>query len=378
MDFIYTIRGSQQLDERIAIDLKQIVDAIRHMPEAKQWVAIILCGGYGRGEGTPLICEGQELPFNDYDLIVVSTKNCFWTRKVLQKKLHALAEDLTQKLEIEVDIDLRPIDSLSSAEFTLMNCELKYGHRVLWGPQDVLFPMPSYLQDKVPLLEGTRLLLNRGALLLHNRQMVDHSNEFTREGHLRFLKYIFKVYLALGDCLLLKSGKYSSESSNKRKRIEEIGYDVNSPSQEWVIAKYKEAIDFKEWADLGRYKHYNLGEAFREVREEFLTFFLWYEQERLGKIIDSPSGYCTLLQTNRESYPSPLKSSCMNLLFFKNYAWHPGIKWLWIYPRFRLFPSLWILLKNSISDEEQRLLQDLLGGKDDYLNRFFSLQGHFG
>ena len=53
--------------------MKRIADAVYASSFSNHWKALVLTGSYGRGEGSPMIGpNGEEQPFNDYNLIVVT------------------------------------------------------------------------------------------------------------------------------------------------------------------------------------------------------------------------------------------------------------------------------------------------------------------
>ena len=55
------------LDKHISIIVNNILNALEHKPES-----IYLVGGYGRGEGSWFVNDGQLSPYNDYDLSVIT------------------------------------------------------------------------------------------------------------------------------------------------------------------------------------------------------------------------------------------------------------------------------------------------------------------
>ena len=50
-------------------------------------VAIILTGGYGRGEGTWILEDGDYRPYNDYDF-VVAHEGTTWSRSQKKTRKH--------------------------------------------------------------------------------------------------------------------------------------------------------------------------------------------------------------------------------------------------------------------------------------------------
>ncbi|MEI8079856.1 MAG: hypothetical protein WCH61_09555, partial [bacterium] len=242
----YTLRGSPELDQRIEADLARVATALAATPEAPLFRGLVLLGGYGRGEGTPLIRAGTQLPFNDYDLIVVSQPLTRARRAQVQDCLRRLEERLTRDLDLPVDLCLYPTNYLPGAEFSLLNYELKHGHRVVWGDPACLAALPAYPHNAVPLSEGTRLLLNRGKLLLdlrrrHRRTPIPALTPAERE---QAVKFIFKAWLAFGDCALLLGRRYRILYSEKKPLLS--GADLtgfaDAPA---MVRDYRYAIDFK-------------------------------------------------------------------------------------------------------------------------------------
>jgi len=273
----YTVRGSEELDARIDIHLEHIVETAAPVCDA-----IILLGGYGRGEGTPLIRpDGTQSPFNDYDLVaVVHTVN-----PAVRLHFKSLAGQLSEDLGLPVDLAPYQRSRLPLCEFSLLNYEMKYGHMVLRGPEDILDAMPDYAHDAIPLHEGSRLLLNRGKLLLDIRQRLAGSGALSEEEVLRFKKFIFKAWLAFGDAALLAAGRYHIAYSVKKTRIDQIGA---CPERSLVAERYRQAVELKEWGDYQAMEPFDLPAEFERARAVFLQFLPWYRQQYRGRECSVP------------------------------------------------------------------------------------------
>lgn len=351
----FSTLGSADFDQRIHRDLEEITHHLTSLPSASVFKALVLLGGYGRGEGTPWIHEGKQLPFNDYDLIVVSEPLSWMEKGKVKQELHGLEHFLTEKMAFPVDFYLHTTRSLASAENSMMNQELKAGHRVIWGDQDVLVGMPHF--PPLPLSEGTRLMLNRGTLLLMLKEGGKPLNQLEGEKRLEGIKFIHKVHLAMGDCALLSEGIQSIFYTEKKERILEIVSRSSLPHLDWVAKVYGEAIAFKEWADLNAYSQRSLTEMYEELLHHFVPFFLGYESKRLGCEILSIEEYERALQGEPKQQEPLWKSVILNLLLLKENSFRPHWQWLFVHPRYRLFPAMLRLLQG---DEEQG--QRLIGG----------------
>lgn len=334
----YTVKGSIELDARIDADLARITEAA-----APYCIAGILLGGYGRGEGTPFIHpDGSQSPFNDYDLVVVVET----LDASVRQRFKSLEKQLSSELGLPVDLYPYHRDGLPACEFSLLNYELKYGHKVVWGEAPILEAMPDYAPDAIPLSEGSRLLLNRGKLLLDIKLRLSSPEPLSDEERIRFLKFISKVWLALGDCTLLAGRTYDLSYSVKRERIVSV---ENIPQKTAVTEEYLAAIDLKNWGDYhARLVDTDIEEAFQRVCAVFLDFFVWYRKQ-------SSSEECSIF-----------KAMLLNL------------KWNhWPYfahPRERLYEALPELLK---AQPDKIVLGQTLCCSRNVEERFYKLQARF-
>lgn len=365
----YSVKGSQAFDSRIDADMKYIADAVYASTFSKHWKSLVLLGGYGRGEGSPRIGPGgEELPFNDYDLIVVTDS----LDPLLKRALKMLEKELSEKLGLPVDLYPYLDRALPKCEFSLLNYEMKYGHRVIRGDQNILDAMPDYAHDAIPLSEGTRLLMNRGKLLLDVKRRLAQPEALTKEDRQRCLKFLFKADLAFGDCALLLRGAYDLSYVVKKNRLPEIDLSGLDDARAFVTA-YRCAIDFKERADFQTLENNNVHLRFSETAQRYEQFFLWYEQRRLNRKFQTLEKYAREFP-RLGTEGSPLKNAAHNLHTFGP----AGLRCGFTHPRLRLYAALPLLLTQHADRKHIRwLLHSHTNSLEELCRTFYALQQRF-
>jgi len=333
----YTIRGSAELDARIDADLARIAKVASPCS-----IAGILLGGYGRGEGTPFIHpDGTHSPFNDYDLVVIVDKPDREVRHLFK----AYAQQLSAGLGLPVDLCVYDKNRLPHCESSLLNYEMKHGHKVVWGDEHILDAMPDYPVSDIPLSEGARLLLNRGKLLLDIKLRLAEGQALSEEEKIRFIKFIYKVWLAIGDCVLLAERSYDLSYRIKRERIASIG-DI--PHRDVIVEKYCDAVDLKEWGDYPARLDADLAESFCAVRDLFREFFPWYRAHHAGPECSMIKALLLNLKWNARPLPQ--------------------------HPRTYLYDALQELLKDEPSEYR---LREMMFTRDNFTERFYAMQQRF-
>lgn len=232
----YTLSASPGVDEVIADHLSQIVEAVNSaIPDVK---AIILTGGFGRGEGGIINENGHIRPINDYDLLVVGTQiEQEWAR------LKELGKELAREIGIDF-VDLGPVSSeyITQLALTMFTYDLKYGSQVLWGDPFVLDRLPRYASADISLEEGLILLFNRIAgLLLGLPSGV--LPDLAIEGHDRevLINQVIKSLIAIGDWYLLTWQGYAASYATRHYRFAALGraFGLSEQLRELVEMAYK-------------------------------------------------------------------------------------------------------------------------------------------
>lgn len=219
MTQVYSRDGSAEFNEKLHQILSTMADKVEQVL-GDNLTALILGGGYGRGEGGVILVDGAEMPYNDLDLTLMVARKS----KIPWTSLQSVGNTFAKELRIHVDFS-RPltIQDVEKWPNWLMWHDLVNGHVVLKGPSDILIShAPLAVREQLPTIEGTRLLLNRGAGLLWALKIVRNSekepdNDFIRRNY-------YKCALALGDALLISYRCYTTKYFGRDSLFRDLQY----------------------------------------------------------------------------------------------------------------------------------------------------------
>ncbi|MFT4720893.1 MAG: hypothetical protein ACI9SB_002066 [Candidatus Azotimanducaceae bacterium] len=229
----YTFDDNQQANEVIHAHQQLIAQAIVAALPHGVLAAIVMIGGYGRSEGGYVFAsDGTCQPYNDYDYFLVFDG----VSRARVKRLVAALPCLDDAVGIEVDFFPMLKQDLPSLDYSLMHAEMQSGHRVIWGDPDILLSMQAMPLGDVSLGEFTRMMTNRGCLLLLNH---------LEPGRAELSKYINKNYLAIGDVYLALANQYSLHYSDKRHSVHHL------PIENRLADNFNRAIDIRFRPDEG-------------------------------------------------------------------------------------------------------------------------------
>ena len=213
----------KQADSKIASDMETICQEIKK--QIPSVISVILTGGFSRGEGPVKKINGKFIPYNDYDIQVITRE------KISKKRTDFIAGDISkklgygsitnifypfkkenQKLQQSFYIDLKcdtPTD-LKKLLPRIRTYELKNDSKILFG-KDIRYLIPNYSLKKIPLSESAKLLLDRTS------QMIEYYSTEKNYDKEVLTYFIQQAYAACCTALLQISGKYQigySKSAN--------------------------------------------------------------------------------------------------------------------------------------------------------------------
>lgn len=240
----YTVFGTDKIDQRIDGDMKIICQSVLNCIPEKDLLAIILGGGYGRGEGGVFFNDNEENLFNDYDFYIVVRPMSSSLKKQYQVSLREAGEKLGHRIGIEVDFGplLTPED-IRKTPYLLRWYELKAGHIVIWGDTHILDAMPDFNPQTLPLLEAMALMLNRGAGLLLAQHKLE-SDPFSPEDEEFITRNIQKAIMAAGDAILILNHQYHYSYQERVRRLTNVMKETSSNEID-LVRWYDAAMTYK-------------------------------------------------------------------------------------------------------------------------------------
>ena len=305
----------------------------------QQFRALVLIGGYARGEGGFRHVDGKPEPYNDYDYFVVVGGMTTAAVQLLKAQLLELGHVLTARVGVEVDLAVLRVEALSRAEYSLMHAEMLWGHRVVAGDAATLAAMPRMPFAGLVLAEFTRLMLNRGSLLLMNRNALATGTSREPQQREQFMKYLFKAVLACGDARLAAAGQYHPSYSEKWQRLQRLHWD----GQEHFLLQYRMALEAKFHPAYEQYATASLEKCLQQVTDLWLETLAHLESVRLGSHAGSWEAYASPGVSKGQSAPG-LRGLVRNVgVTLRDYGpleLLTNLRWSLRYPRERLISIL--------------------------------------
>jgi hypothetical protein len=328
---VYSRSGSPAFHQRLHEQLQRMTAELSGAM-GDNLLALVLGGGYGRGEGGVVFRDGRESPYNDLDLIVVVRRKS----GIPWKALETIRKKYEQQMGIEIDFS-RPLTLSDIRRWprTMLWSDLLQGHSVLTGPVDILTAhAPRIESGDLPVIEATRLLLNRGAGLLWAQRVLAGldpapDTDFVRRNY-------YKCALALGDALLVACGHYTTMCAGRDVLL--AGALQQHPGLvAWDLPKiYQAALAFKFSPD--QVKEKPAARDFQTLARRWGEIYLLVEQRRSGKTWPSLSAYAASKELREPEQNTP-RRWLRNLVKSRKL----GI-WSLRYPRELLYRELPVLL----------------------------------
>ena len=109
----YTLFNDVKLDLIIENDIKTIVEELKHEFN-KNIYSIVLTGGYGRGEGGVQIKNNQNIPKNNYDILLVLKKTGIFNYKRLKTQLAKFESNINKSKRLANLLDITLMSKLQT------------------------------------------------------------------------------------------------------------------------------------------------------------------------------------------------------------------------------------------------------------------------
>ncbi|HEX7861599.1 MAG TPA: hypothetical protein VF773_14785 [Verrucomicrobiae bacterium] len=287
----FTIDGSDQLETELNDLCLRARDEILRVMNARNVHALVLGGGYGRGEGGVLKSGNIDRPYNDLEFYIIHRGSDLLAEKRYHFQLHHIAEDLTAQAGIEVEFKLLSHRKLQRSPVTMFYYDLISGHRLVHGAENWLAGCEHHrAAHRIPLYEATRLLMNRCSGLLYSQEKLARAN-FTSDDADFVGRNLAKAKLALGDVFLAMRGQYHSSCRERQKRLRKLEAEGALEDFTSLTTLHNQGVDFK----LHPVRSNRSGEEFRpeleSIKDIAKQLWLLLESRRLETTFPSVEDY---------------------------------------------------------------------------------------
>ena len=355
----YTLDGDERVEAQMGADQEVISEALAGLMQPPEFQALVLMGGYGRGEGGFFFVKDRPYPYNDYDYFIITRRLSKPDQRALQPKVDALCDKLAEQVNVAVDMAFLREEDIPHLEYNLMHAEMQWGHRVVAGNPNILDAMPDMPIETLPLGEFTRLMHNRGTLLLMNQLMLSEEGEpqdpKSRE---KFVKYIFKSVRAIVDALLAAEDRYDPSYATKKALLPTVQLDYPHLAQ--LIADFDLAFEAKFHPDFSEHIKQDLPAWQQRGIVAWLAAMRLLEQVRTGGEIRDWGDYARL---PKDQSGHGLKSLARNTaITLRDYSLGEVLTnpiWSLRYPRERIVSSLPLLLAHIDEPAHPALIKHL-------------------
>lgn len=337
----FTLDGNEALELRLALTCERAVAGVRKFLPAGKLQAIVLGGGYGRGQGGVLNTAAGDEPYNDLEFYVFLRGSTVLNDRRFRSRLVTLGEVLSPDAGLHVEFKITSPEKFRREPVSMFSYDLVAGHRVLFGAENILAGCQHHLAaEKIPLHEATRLLFNRCTGLLFAEALL-RKLALTPEDVDFLGRNVAKGQLALGDVVLTAVGQYHGHVQERRARLENLGTTEMPPWLTDVCGHHAAGAEFKLHPYRKPPPGSNLRVKHAEVSALARQVWLWLENRRLKTNFKSVRDYA-LDAGNKCPETATSKNWLVNLRTFgARAAWHPSAG---RYPRERLLCALPLLL----------------------------------
>ncbi len=337
----FTLDGDRALEDRLERTCQRVLSGVRGLVPPEKLEALMLGGGYGRGEGGVLRDAAGDWPYNDLEFYVAIRGNRHVNEARFGRALEVLGEILTHLADVEVEFKITSLAELRAQPVSMFSYDLFAGHRLLWGEPSRLFGCAHHLRaEQIPLSEATRLLMNRGTGLLLAREKL--AAESLTSADADFVhRNIAKACLACGDAVLTARGLYDWSCRERHRQLARIARLEPSSWHDTLLQRHAAGVAFKLHPDAQPVSHFALKVLHAEATELMLQCWLWVEQHRLVHPFASARAYA---QDPIDKCPETGRARNV-ILNLRADRFVPHLQPApWRHPRQRIFHALALLL----------------------------------
>ena len=356
----FTRDGSEALETRLTALCGEVADGVRALVPPRLIEALVLGGGYGRGEGGVLRTPEGDAPYNDFEFFVFLRGPAWPNDRRFGPGLHAFGESLSPKAGMDVEFKVVSKAAFRSAAVNMFYYDLVMGHRCVIGDESIFQGCDHHRNaTAIPMGEAMRLLFNRCSGLLFSKERL-HRRDFTAADADFVCRNLAKAKLAFGDAWLASQGHYHWSCLERHEKLASLAHGV--PLVQSLLADHAEGVEFKLHPRVSTETHDELVRQWESVSRTAWSVWQDLAGRQLGEDFARPADYAASRATLCPGSPA-----WRNRLV---HAKHFGFKAAFgpmaaRYPRERLFRSLAVLLWGQAEARESAMARNWLRAETD-------------
>ena len=273
----FTVIGSEDVEKRIREIVKEVAFIIESQIHPNQFKALIMLGGYGRGEGGVVTIDGKEYPHNNLDFLLITKNLNNKKQNELKKKIFSKFLPLNRKIKIQIDLGIVNTSTLKHTANRIIWYDMRFGHKTILGDENFVPSLRRFRLQTIPKWDARNLLVNRGTLIIINELLLKKKTLDIDIQQL-IIKHIIKAIIGYGDALLFFLDDYHWSYIEKQKRMQ----NRNDVSENFKKI-YDEAMEFRFQPKYDNFINCDLKNWMKELNQHFEYIHKYCEAQHLGK-----------------------------------------------------------------------------------------------
>lgn len=369
---IYTVYDEPEVDKQIESILKYITGRIKSLIGEENIQAVILTGGFGRGEGGIIINDNSTLHLvNDFDINIVAKPTKYRNIKLkYNSRLEQLAQELAAKVGIkQIDLGISHPARFYFMPYNVGSYEYQNGCKLIYGYAKIKKHIKA---NKLPVTDGTQYFLNRGSGMLIPTLYFLNKKAINEKNRENFLIEINKFILAMGDSYLLLKKEYHYSYTQRVVIAEKLNFD-EMPGGILIKEKYIDALNWKVRPEIHWLGYSKMVKHWFEIRKIANKYFLWFENTRLKTDYKNWEEYCNSIYLKQGDFSQSVvrksvKGLINNPLFIFNRGKRSEVFKKHFSAKLSIMPSILFSLK-----EDEAFNEELLFVAKQNLKKFYNV-----
>lgn len=363
----YTRYGSPSVEWRLANIMAKAATLVAKSFTNHECRALVLIGGYGRGEGGVIWRDGTERPHNNIDFLLVTSIVDAFRTKSLKERLDTILGAIVHEQQIGIDTGVMSEFALRTAAPQILFFDLRWGHRTILGDPALIPSLPPLGWRDLQMDDVHDLLVNRASLLVINDAMIDRG--VISDLHAEFIiKHLMKAIIGHGDAMLFAKGQYHASYVERQRRMRTCQTMVSG-----LAELYELAVEFRFAPDYTQYNGKPLGPFLERVREVLLRAHLEFERFRSNNAHCTFDGHAERILGERKksnSWRQFAKRLTSATIFGSAHQPIPGLSpkqtqaFYGAHPRAVLAAALPAILYET-TEEQRQFVQRILGASEN-------------